>query len=101
LNYAAALVGTTTVMRYHRETASTYQSFREASRAGTRRVGVPPLPDSPYAFSADSMEIGPDPSNWKNQCVARYFGLDSVYVNAPHAGPIRAPATDATSHGHS
>ena len=47
--------------------------IRAARDSGARRVEVPPLPRN-----LGESFITPDPGNWFNVCVARYYGLETI-----------------------
>lgn len=76
LETRAALAEVDEARAYAQRWDSVDAQVRADHAAGLQDVVVPPLPPTGTVRGMDF--VGPDPSDWLNECVARYYGLRTV-----------------------
>jgi hypothetical protein len=57
-----------------------YGMIRAQSERGIKDIEVPPVPSYPRSFVGAGWDITEDSRNWRNICVAEFFGLQSIRV---------------------
>lgn len=69
-------------LRYWREMSARHAMIREAQDVGMTDLVVPSLSRAPRTLF--TTEITTDPNNFRNACLAEYYGLRSIRLGAPH-----------------
>jgi hypothetical protein len=75
-------------VKWSREVAARDQLIRNEVNSGTETIVVQPISfKHPSLYFWNELEM--DPSNWRNECVARYYGLKKISVEPGAIGGSR------------